>query len=74
MTDASNTVKTVNRLKKKHRDRLWMDCEGDIWFFNHDTDQWNVLMRGINNDWHVSTKFSPIYYPKFTQLTGAAQP
>lgn len=30
-------------LKDKHRGRVWLDVDSDIWFVNVDTDEWNVL-------------------------------
>ncbi len=33
-------------LKKKHRNRVWLDSDGDVWFWNSGLNAWNVLCAG----------------------------
>lgn len=36
-------MKTVERLKKKHRNALWIDGDGDVWFYDAQKGVWRYL-------------------------------
>lgn len=49
-------MKTVKKLKKKHMDRVWLDNEGDLWFwdFNHPNGfDWGGDGFDANGGWNV---------------------
>lgn len=57
--------KTVTKLKKKHRDYIWKDEEGDYWYWDSTEQQWCVLMADIEGGFYISTEFDPAYYQWF---------
>ena len=38
-----NILKSVKRLKVKHRNALWIDQDLDIWFFDVEADHWRFM-------------------------------
>lgn len=36
-------AKTVKKLKNKHTGDVWVDADGDVWYFNVDDEQWYVI-------------------------------
>lgn len=39
-------MKTVNKLKKKHRNDYWLDVDGFLWFWNAESADWWYLACG----------------------------
>lgn len=45
-------MKQVGALKDKHRDDLWVDAEGDIWFYDGGNCYWRVLGKRSSPGWN----------------------
>lgn len=48
-------MKVVTKLKKKHRNALWHDEDGDVWFYNRMHRKWESLTSNLVTD-HPGTK------------------
>lgn len=58
-------AKVVKTLKNKHRDSLWLDNDGDVWFHNrHEGTSWSVVMVG---DPFVEIAKSDLVVPKMKE-------
>lgn len=62
---------TVTKLKKKHRDYIWKDEEGDYWYYDSDEEQWCVLVCDLNVGFYTRTEFSPGHYNEFKLVAGS---
>lgn len=54
--------KTVTQLKKKHRDHIWRDEEGDYWYWDAIKLAWCVILADLDGGFYISDKHDPIYY------------
>lgn len=58
----------TTKLKKRHRNSVWRDGEGDLWFWDAYTQQWRVLMADLDGGYHTSGEFHPKYYRDFKRV------
>jgi len=59
---------TVNQLKKKHRDYIWLDQEGDYWYWDAIKLKWCVILADIDCGFYISDQFDPVYYNHFARI------
>lgn len=61
--------KTVAKLKKKHRDYIWRDEEGDYWYWDSITAKWTVILADYaDGGFYTTNRYDPIYYNHFEQV------
>lgn len=64
-------AKIVTRLKKKHRDHIWRDEEGDFWFWHPELDKWCVLLASAKGGFHVNPHYDPQFYSHFERVAAS---
>lgn len=52
--------KTINTLKHRHRNRVWLDREGQLWFFHPMFKDWVTLVSLTYGDSRDSEGFIPV--------------
>ena len=64
----------ADKLKKKHRDRLWVDVEGDAWFWNADTENWACLVPDLYGGYAPTLMQNPNKtFGPFTELLRSSE-
>lgn len=53
-------AKTATHLKHKHRDRIWKDRNGELWYFNGLTKNWTTLVSLTYGNSRESAGFVPV--------------
>lgn len=62
---------TVTKLKKKHRDYIWRDEEGDYWYWDAIKHQWCVLMGDEEGGFYTDDRFDPAHYNSFDRIAAS---
>jgi hypothetical protein len=65
----------VKKLKDKHRNRVWRDSDGDLWYYDPQLLRWTVLLHEngdtigfqLDPDWFTDT---PDGYGPFKSVAG----
>lgn len=60
--------KNVTKLKKKHRDYIWRDEEGDYWYWDTIKETWCAILGDMEGGFHINDRFDPIHYHWFERI------
>jgi hypothetical protein len=64
-------VKVVDKLKKKHRGSIWLDRDGEVWYYEWKSQAWGYLWGGAGMGGpglDFDTLADPTLYGPFTRL------
>lgn len=59
LTDNEFMPKTITKLKRKHRNRIWKDSFGELWYFNPIHQDWDMLVSTTYGNSRESEGFIP---------------
>lgn len=62
----------AQKLKAKHQDRVWVDGDGDVWFFDVNKNKWRYLAITEDGVEYISENAAPnIHHGPYTAIHAA---
>lgn len=59
---------TASKLKKKHRNWIWADEEGDFWYWDSVTESWATLICDQDGGFRLSDDHNPNHFSWFCRI------